>query len=179
MGLTLGDLRQPDFGGRVWGYDRDEVDRLLAAVVTSIERMQRRRQRDAAAIDKATAAVGEANARAERAERERDELAARLETALHSSADGHDDDDYRDALAEAERQVAEARQRAERAERQVLGLRQELSEQRERFGRIDEGDYAGYDHLPLAQRAARALLRDARARAAAIVAEAEGRSATP
>lgn len=201
MGLTLDDLRQPGFGGRVWGYDRDEVDQLLASVVTSIERLQRRRQRDAASIDKAKAEAAEATERAERTERERDELAIRLELALegadHEAGRGWRDDDRTSAFdvpeaqrlederrederqeverQEVERLVAEAEERAAQAERQMLGLREEVAQQRARTPMPDLEPEA-YARLPLAQRAARALLRDARARAAAIVAEAEERA---
>lgn len=261
VGLTLDDLRQPAFNGRVWGYDKAEVDRLLAAVITSIERLQSRRERDAAAVERATGEATEATARAERAERERDDLAFRLELALQGAKAGDDgaglagdharDDQARDsrdggdrddrdgggpakvaaaALDEAERRVAQAQDRAGRAERQVLVLREEMAKQRARtrqaagveaevgelrkelasalerarrpvappvapaagdplapsrnpitvaverlFEKGDPADAAVM--LPLAQRAARALLREARTAAAAIVAEAEQQAA--
>lgn len=272
VGLTLDDLRQPEFNGRVWGYDRAEVDQLLAAVITSIERLQSRRERDAAAVERATEEATEARGRAERAERERDDLAFRLELALQrasvhgqgagpdsqaspedgASADDRGGPDDRDeaeaderavkaaaaALDEAERRVTQAQERAGRAERQVLMLREEMAKQRARARQADvaeaevhelrkqlargserasraeaapvalgdpapaispavtadtlapsespgagavavDGLFDGLDLtnaaviLPLAQRAARALLREARAAAAAIVAEAE------
>ncbi len=291
VGLTLDDLRQPSFNGRVWGYDREEVNQLLAAVVTSIERLQRRRDRDAAAIERATAEATAASARADRAQEERDDLAVRLELALRqvpgdrrtglvaadgipadrdgadrdgadrdgdgvdrdgADRDGGDDDRaWAEALAEAERLAAEAEERAGRAqrlvaeadgragraERQVLGLREEVAQQRARTRRMDfaeaevkrlreelarvserarraevrvaapatmpapptspraggalvpavgggvvvvggeRDDFGAAAEaavlLPLAQRAARALLREARASAATIVADAE------
>lgn len=148
MGLTLDDLRQPGFGGRMWGYDRDEVDQLLASVVVSIERLQRRRQRDAEAIEQATAQAREATNRAERAERERDELANQIELA---------DEAVEQAVADANRRaqglVAEAEARADRA------------------GQASH-DGGGSQALPLALRAARALLADARERSLAIEADA-------
>ncbi len=230
VGLTLDDLRQPDFGGRIWGYDRDEVDQLLASVVTSIERLQRRRQRDAAAIEKAAVETAAATERAEQAERERDELAIRLERALEGTSKKGDGDVHGPSavgpaavvVREAERLVAEAEERAGRAEQQVLVLREEVAAQQARTRRVEDAEaearelrteldlaaeraerseWAEPDHatdlvpvpmapltepvelseevyarLPLAQRASRALLREARARAQAIVAEAEERT---
>lgn len=241
VGLTLDDLRQPELKGRVWGYDRGEVDQLLAVVITSIERLQSRRERDAAALGRATDEATEARAWAERAERERDDVATRLELALHQAPvdqgggradDARSERDDREALAaataldEARRLVAQAEERAGRAERQILVLREEMAVQRARTRRLDlaetevgdlqkelsraservrraEAAPAGSAYaaaarppgspsataverlfevldqadaavaLPLAQRAARALLREARATAASIVAEAE------
>ncbi|MBA3956245.1 MAG: DivIVA domain-containing protein, partial [Acidimicrobiia bacterium] len=89
-------MRQPGFGGRVWGYDRDEVDQLLASVVVSIERLQRRRQRDAEAIERATNEARRATERAKLA----DEAVA-------------------DANRRAERLVAKAEARAEEARREL------------------------------------------------------------
>ncbi|HEV2071352.1 MAG TPA: DivIVA domain-containing protein [Acidimicrobiales bacterium] len=152
MGLTLDDLRQPGFGGRVWGYDRDEVDQLLASVVVSIERLQRRRQRDAEAIERATNEAREALERAERAERERDELAGRLELADEAAERAVADADRR-----AQQLVSEAEARAEQA-------------------RQASTDAGGSQSLPLAMRAARALLADARERSVAIEAAAHHRA---
>lgn len=221
VGLTLDDLRQPSFSGHIWGYDRDEVDQLLASVVTSIERLQRRRRRDADSIDKAKAEAANANERAERAERERDRLAIRLELVregVHDPGPGPGDNEVEATTfgrpeiedLDAEQPGADADERAGQADQEVLLLRQELAEQRVRTRRVDAAeleveqlrneltlasahaaesdvvftrswdldpmldlDPETYARLPLAQRAARALLREARARAAAIVAEAD------
>ena len=148
----MDDLRQPGFGGRVWGYDRDEVDQLLASVVVSIERLQRRRQRDAEAIERATDEAREAVERAERAERERDDLAARLELADEAA-----DQAVAHANSRAEQLVAEAEARAEQA-------------------RLASTDGGGSQGLSLALRAARALLADARERSVAIEAAANLRA---
>lgn len=178
MGLTLDDLRQPGFGGRVWGYDRDEVDQLLASVVVSIERLQRRRQRDGEAIERATNEGRRATERAKRIERERDELAGRVELA---------DEAVADAARRAERLVAEAEARAERAEEARRVAEAKLSSLAA-LGATEPGQgqaappiTLGDEHdparqLPLALRAARVLLADARARAATIEADAERRT---
>lgn len=158
MGLTLDDLRQPNFGGRMWGYDRDEVDQLLASVVVSIERLQRRRQRDGEAIERATAEARKATERAERAERERDELARRVELADEAVEQAVADADRR-----AQRLVAEAKAQA-------------LAEADVDRGRQAGEPGRGADGLPLALRAARALLADARERSVAIEAEAHRRA---
>lgn len=163
MGLSLDDLRQPGFGSRIWGYDRDEVDQVLASVVVSIERMQRRRKRDADALEQANADARRALERTEHAERQRDELAEHLD-----SADEVLERSVEEAKRAAHALVAEAEERAARAEqaRQALQLVGPL-------GELETNVTAELD-LPLALRAARALLADARAQAAAIVANAQG-----
>lgn len=172
MSLTLDDLRQPGFGARVWGYDRDEVDQLLASVVVSIERLQRRRQRDGEAIERATSEAARASERAKRAEHQRDELANRIELADQAVAE---------ANRRAERLVAQAEERAAQAERARLAL-EGASSAWDRDAALPS-DVAGASippgedadsslRLPLAVRAARMLLAEARARAAAIEAEA-------
>ncbi len=186
MSLTLDDLRQPSFGARVWGYDRDEVDQLLASVVVSIERLQRRRQRDGEAIERATGEAQRAGERAKRAERQRDELASRIELADQAVAEANLRAQRLVAQAEerAQRLVAQAEERATRAERARLA-RDTGSAARDGVTELpsgvtgeapaslgEEGD--SNSRLPLALRAARALLADARARAAAIDAEATG-----
>ncbi len=178
MGPTLDDLRRPGFGLRLWGYDRDQVDQLLGSVITSFQRLQARLQHDADALDRATTEAGEARARAERAERERDEMAARLALALEaSSAPDEDDEAAKGDAADAERRVAEAEARCRQAEAQVGALHQELAAAEQRLAHARPADHdADLDRLPLAQRAARALLQEARARAAQIVAEAEARA---
>ncbi len=188
MSLTLDDLRQPGFGARVWGYDRDEVDQLLASVVVSIERLQRRRQRDGEAIERATGEAQRAGERAKRAERQRDELASRIELADQAVAEADLRAQRLVAQAEerAQRLVAQAEERATRAERERPALDAASSpwdgSTELPSGVASEGPAApgeardSLSRLPLALRAARALLADARARAAAIEAEATGES---
>lgn len=146
----------------MWGYDRDEVDQLLASVVVSIERLQRRRQRDGEAIERATAEARRATDRAERAERDRDELAKRLELADEALEQARADADRR-----VQRLVAEAQAEAQ--------AQAEAEAQAER-GRQPGDPGRGADGLPLALRAARALLADARERSVTIEAEAHRRA---
>jgi chromosome segregation ATPase len=157
----------------MWGYDRDEVDQLLASVVVSIERLQRRRQRDGEAIERATSEAARASERAKRAEHQRDELANRIELADQAVAE---------ANRRAERLVAQAEERAAQAERARLALEgassawdrdAALPSDVAPGASIPPGEDADSSlRLPLAVRAARVLLAEARARAAAIEAEA-------
>ncbi|MGI9120497.1 MAG: DivIVA domain-containing protein [Acidimicrobiales bacterium] len=158
-GLRLDDLRHPHLGGRVWGYDREEVDDLLALTVATIERLQRRRQRDAAVIQALTRDAEAAQARA-------GDVEHRV-VAASSAVDVAED-----AASQWQRRAREAEQRAADAEERASQL------QRETEAVPVPDDEHLPQTLPLAQRAARALLREARASAASIVADAEERART-
>ena len=172
--MTLDDLRDPGFGGRLWGYDREQVDRLLAAVADAVEKLQRRRQRDAAATQELSRDLADAERRAVDAEHRLAALEAQLDV--------------------ARRMAAEATARTEAVERTptsgmgqtvsdspvtapVLGVGALAVSSTEAFAALDDllADHpAGSpETLPLALRAARALVREARARAAEIIADAE------
>ncbi len=143
----------------MWGYDREEVDALLALVVTTIERLQRRRQRDAVLIEGLTRKADAAEARADDIEHQLAALSSAVDVAEEAAAQ------WQRRAREAEEQAADAEGWAARDQRKAEAA--------------PEG-HDGDDHyphtLPLAQRAARELLREARASAASIVAEAEERA---
>lgn len=143
------------------GYDRDEVDRLLAMVVVAVERLERRRQRDVSALEELSKELALMQRRVEDAERRAAELSAELlEARWEESA-------ATERAREWERRATEAAERTERVERALA------------TGRAAAGP-DGEEHLlrlPVAQRAARAVLREARAQAAAIVRQAEERVA--
>lgn len=156
MSLSLDDLRHPDLRSRLRGYDRDEVDRLLAMVVSAVERLERRRRRDATALGELSKELATVQGRVEEAERRAAELAAELEAAEWEQAAATD------RAREWERRAAEAIEQAERAQRALTS--QHVA------GGVGEETVL---RLPLAQRAARAVLSEARAHAAAIVRQAE------
>ncbi|MBW3547403.1 MAG: DivIVA domain-containing protein [Actinobacteria bacterium] len=161
MSLSLDDLRHPELRSRMLGYDRDEVDRLLAMVVVAVERLERRRQRDVSALEELSKEVALMQGRAEEAERRVAELSTELEEArLAESA-------ATERAREWELRATEAAERTERAERA-------LATGRAAAGPDDEELHL---RLPVAQRAARAVLRQARAQAADIVRQAEERAA--
>lgn len=143
----------------MWGYDREEVDALLALVVTTIERLQRRRQRDAALIEGLTRKADAAEGRSDDVAHQVAALSSAVDVAEEAAAQ------WQRRAREAEERVADAEERAARAQREAQAAPE------------DDGDDDHYPHtLPLAQRAARELLREARASAASIVAEAEERA---
>ncbi len=144
------------------GYDRDEVDRLLAMVVVAVERLERRRQRDVTALDELSRELAVMRGRAENAERRLAELSAELEAATWAESAASE------RAREWERRAAEAAERSERAERAVATGR----------AVVEPGGEELFHRLPVAQRAARAVLREARAQAAIIVRQAEERAAT-
>lgn len=159
MSLSLDDLRHPDLRSRLRGYDRDEVDRLLAMVVVAVERLERRRQRDTAALEDLSKELITARGRAEDAEHRAAELATELEASRWAESAAME------RAGEWERRATEATERAERAERAVSA------------GPPGPEAEAPVLRLPVAQRAARAVLNEARAQAAAIVRRAEEQAA--
>jgi DivIVA domain-containing protein len=160
VSLSLDDLRHPDLRSRLRGYDRDDVDRLLAMVVVAVERLERRRQRDTAALEDLSKELATARGRAEDAERRAAELAAELEVSRWAESAATE------RAGEWERRATEATERAERAE--AAGT----------AGTAGPEAEAPVLRLPVAQRAARAVLNEARAQAAAIVRRAEEEAAT-
>jgi cell division septum initiation protein DivIVA len=176
--MTLDDLRDPGFGGRLWGYDREQVDRLLAAVADAVEKLQRRRQRDAAAMEDLARDLADAEARAAEAEQR---LAA-LEVEL-------------DAAGSVATEATDRAEAAQRAPANGMGMAASASPvtgpvvsagapapSTDALAALDDllaDQRAAPPHaVPLALRAARALVAEARARAAEIIADAEQRAAS-
>ncbi len=143
------------------GYDRDEVDRHLAMVVVAVERLERRRQRDTIALEELSRELAVMRERAEHAERRTAELSAELETARWGESAATE------RAREWERRAVEAAERSERAERALATGR----------AAAEPGGDELFHRLPVAQRAARAVLREARAQAALIVRQAEEQAA--
>ena len=178
--MTLADLRDPGFATRMWGYDREEVDRLLNAVADSVDKLQRRRRRDATAMESLSREVAAATSRAEEAEQRLAALAEEILAARHAAADA-------DARAQAAEEatalaVAQVRSAVRSASSPVpvpdlASATRASAEAMEVLGElVDEEEPAPPHPVPLAVRAARALVREARARAAEIVADAEQRA---
>ncbi len=176
--MTLDDLRDPKLVARMWGYDREQVDRLFAAVADAVEKLQQRRQRDAAAIEALTNDLAEATARAVEAE----ERLAALEEELDAAEDAVATADARAAAAEQARAEAEARARAVRPGVSLPAAAEASAGALAALGHLadDDAEPATPAHpVTLGVRAARALVREARARAAEIVADAERQAGSP
>lgn len=171
--MTLEDLRNPGFASRMMGYDRDEVDRLLGAVADSVEKLQRRRQRDAAAMEGLTREVAAATNRALEAEQRLSAMAEELAAVEHAAAE-----------AEARAEAAEEATSAAVAKvtsvvrcspvpaPDLVTAAQASADAMEVLGELIDEPPPPHP-VPLAVRAARALVLEARARAAQIVADAE------
>jgi cell division septum initiation protein DivIVA len=165
--MTLDDLRDPGLATRMWGYDRDEVDRLLGAVADSVEKLQQRRKRDAAAMEALSREVVAATKRAADAEQRLVALSDELVAAQHAAAD-----------AEARAEAAEAAVRSSSSVPvlDVAASAQASAEAMEVLSEVIGDDTASPHPVPLAVRAARAVVLEARARAAKILADAEHRA---
>lgn len=179
--MTLDDLRDPGFGGRMWGYDREQVDRLLVAVADSVEKLQRRRQRDAKAMEQLALDVASATGRAEQAEQRLSVLETELLGARGRIAD------VTDRAKEAEEALAAAQARA--VSMPAHGLEAATGASARALAALDgvlddddaEEQSSGRSSHPvsLAVRAARALVREARARAAEITADTDRPASAP